>query len=167
MYALVAESKSSAYIEAVALEWARQGVDTPEKAEQLSTQYNSIYKIVASSLGLNRALADIERNFIDRWSQFGYDGTIIKEACNRTILQTGKADFNYTNGIIEGWHEKGARNMQDIEKLDAAFAKKNANRIQNKQNVNNVSKNNSFQQFPQRDYNKNQYESMEQRLLNK
>lgn len=169
-YCVSRNKKSPSYIEAVALSWAEDGIDTVEKAEQSMTRYNNSYNAVNKAFGLNRSPGAIEKQYIDKWlSSFGFHIDIIVEACSRSLLRTGKPDFKYADKILENWMKKGVKNKADILKLDEDHNNKASARNQN----NNIAadrpknENNRFNSFPQRNYTASDYSSLEQKLLNK
>lgn len=169
-YCISKHKKNTAYIEAVALSWAEQGIKTVDEAETANILYNSNYTAVCKAFGLNRAPGTAEKNYIDKWmSKYGFEIPIIVEACNRTILNTQKADFKYADKILENWSQNQVKHLDDIKKLDSKFnAMKHA-----KQNVaatnDNVAKpvNTRFSAFPQRNYSKEDYNDIEKRLLSR
>lgn len=168
-YCVSKNKKSASYIETVALSWAEEGIDTVEKAEAATTSYNNNYNAVIKAFGLNRAPGTIEKKFMHRWFHtFKFEINIIEDACNRTILSTGKPDFKYADKILENWYKKGVTQKSDIDKLDEEHAKLSAMVNNNKQtNTTKPVSNNKFNAFPQRNYTKEEYLSMEQRLLNR
>lgn len=169
-YCVSKGKKNPSYIEAVALSWAEEGIDTVEKAEASTTLYNSNYSAINKAFGLNRAPGQIEKQFISKWlNKYNFSIDIIVEACNRTILQTQKPDFKYADKILENWFNKGVKDISQISKLDEEHAKLSAIKREN-QKVNSQVKpspNNRFNAFPQRTYSNEDYSSMEQRLLHK
>jgi DnaD/phage-associated family protein len=173
-YCVSKNKKNASYIEAVALSWAEEGIDTVEKAESNTVMYNSNYNAVNKAFGLNRAPGAVEKQYINKWmSTYSLPIEVIVESCNRTILRTGKPDFNYADKILENWSKKGVKQLNDIKKLDEEH-NKNANKTkeQTSDNQNNNNKpiknsNNRFNAFPQRNYTKEDYSSMEEKLLNK
>ncbi|MFA9466549.1 MAG: DnaD domain protein [Velocimicrobium sp.] len=169
-YCISKSKKNTSYIEAVALSWAEQGIKTVEEAETANILYNSNYTSVSKAFGLNRAPGTVEKKYIDKWmTKYGLEINIIVEACNRTILNTQKADFKYADKILENWSHNKVKRLDDIKKLDSQF-----NAIKNvKQSAASshdaVPKpvNNRFNAFPQRNYSKKDYEDIEKRLLNR
>jgi DnaD/phage-associated family protein len=112
----------------------------------------------------------IEKQFISKWTQeYGFDISIIVEACNRALLRTGKPDFKYTDGIIENWHKHNVKKRSDIDALDASHSQRAKKFTQNttKQNETRPNPKNQFNNFQQRDYSKEYISDLEQRLLNK
>lgn len=169
-YCVSKNKKSISYIETVALSWAEEGIKTVEEAEATTASYNNNYNAVNKAFGLNRTPGTIEKKFMHRWFQtFKFEIPIIEEACNRTILATGKPDFKYADKILENWFKKGVTKKSDITALDEEHARLsaivNANRaaVTAKQPASN----NKFNAFPQRNYTKEEYLNLEQRLLNR
>lgn len=165
-YCVSKNKKNSSYIEAVALKWAEEGIDTVEKAEATSIAYNANFNAVSKAFGLNRMPGAIEQKFITKWiNTYAFNIDIIVEACNRTILATQKPDFKYADKILESWFKKGVHHLSDIEKLDLEHAKASASSSKSS----SVSKQttNKFNAFPQRTYTATDYSSLEQRLLNR
>jgi len=166
-YCVSKNKKNASYIEAVALTWAEEGIDTEEKAKEATTTYNDHFNTVNKAFGLNRAPGQIERQYITKWVEvFGFSDEIITEACNRTILRTGKPDFKYTDKILETWFKKGAKGLADIAKLDEEFSK--GGRAGNAKVTPLVKPStNKFNQFPQRTYTAKDYAELERKLINK
>lgn len=164
-YCVSKNKKNPSYIEAVAISWAEEGIDTVEKAEASTAIYNTNYNAVNKAFGLNRAPGNVERKFINKWlNQYGFDIDIIVEACNRTLLMVQKPDFKYADKIMENWYNNNVHHLNDVAKLDSLH--KAAPKIQGKEVIAKPS-NNKFNAFPQRNYTKEDYSSMEQRLLTK
>lgn len=169
-YCVSKGKKNPSYIEAVALSWAEEGIDTVEKAEASTALYNSNYTAINKAFGLNRAPGQVEKQFISKWlNKYEFSIDIVVEACNRTILLTQKPDFKYTDKILENWFKKGVKDMATISKLDEEHSKASAAKQNNQKPKPQVkpSTTNRFNAFPQRTYSDEDYSSMEQRLLHK
>lgn len=167
-YCVSKNKKSPSYIEAVALKWADEGIDTEEKAREATLAYNEHFNNVIKVFGLNRAPGQIERQYITKWVEiYSFSDDIITEACNRTILRTQKPDFKYTDKILETWFKKGVKTIDDIARLDEEFARGGKAKPAN--NVTPIVKQstNKFNQFPQRTYTAKDYAELERRLINK
>ena len=160
---------STSYIEAVALNWAEKNIDSEEKARAETEGFCEHFITVNKAFGLNRAPGQIERNFVEKWvKSFGFSDEIIAEACDRTLLRTGKPDFKYADKILETWYKQGVKNKKDIEKTDKEF-KKNFKKPSENKKVTSIKKpsTNKFNQFPQRNYTDKDYAELERKLLNK
>ena len=167
-YCVSRGKKNASYIEAVALTWAEEGIDTEEKAKEATAAYNEHYNVVNKAFGLNRAPGQIERQYITKWVEvFRFSDDIITEACNRTILRTQKPDFKYADKILETWYKKRAKTMEDISRLDEDFSKASRNLDINKAAARVTAAPNRFNQFPQRSYTAEDYAELERKLLSK
>ena len=174
-YCISKGKKHSSYIETVALSWAEQGISTVEQAEETNALFNTSYLTITKALGLNQNPRPIEKQYIDKWlHKYGFSVEIIVEACNRTLLNTQKPDFKYTNSILENWHKKGVKSVDDINHLDTEFntikATKKTQTSNNSTNSSgyynqNKAMNHRFNAFPQRNYTKEDYADIEKRLL--
>lgn len=124
-YCVSIGKKSCRYIEAVALEWYKNGITSVEDAKVASKNYNSIYVAVLKQLGIPRRVpTPAETAFIDTWyNTYSFNKNIIIEACKRAITANPhSANFNYVNGILESWHKQNVRKLSDIEELDKKWA---------------------------------------------
>lgn len=169
-YCVSKNKKNPSYVEAVALSWAEEGIDTVEKAEAATAIYNSNYNAVNKAFGLNRSPGQVEKQFINKWlNKYLFSIDIIVEACNRTILATQKPDFKYADKILENWFKKGVKELSHVASLDEDHKRMVATRANNKTNqpVAKASPNNRFNAFPQRNYTDDDYNSLEQKLLEK
>lgn len=120
-YCVSIGKKSCRYIEAVAIEWYKNGITQVEDAKLASKNYNSIYVAVLKQLGIPRRVpTPTETAFIDTWyNTYAFDKNIIMEACKRAIAaKPHSANFNYVNGILEKWYKQNVRKLSDIEELD-------------------------------------------------
>ncbi len=181
-YCISLGKSNSNYIQAVALSWHEQGVKTPEDAKKVTTDYNTAYTAISKAFGLGRPLAIIEKQFVERWQkEWLLDLSVIIEACNRTMLKIQKADFKYTEGILDNWHKSGIKTLLDVEKADEIYAKHKAEKNTAKNNnqtnyrYNNTATNNSngyvkknqFNTFRQRDTSHAEISELERKLLNR
>lgn len=166
-YCATKNKKSSQYIEKVAINWIDQNITTVEQAEKASAKYNEHYIAVSKAFGLDRMPAAAQQDFINKWvNEFHMTDELITEACNRTILATGKPDFKYANGILENWNKKNVKSLKEVVLLDQLH-QQTAAKAQPLQKVVNGSNNNKFNAFPQRSYTSEEMASMEQMLLNR
>lgn len=181
-YCISLGKSNSSYIQAVALAWHERGVKTPEDAKKESTDYNTAHTAISKAFGLGRPLAMIEKQFVEKWQKdWSIDLSVILEACNRTMLKIQKADFKYTDGILDNWHKSGIKTLLDVEKADEIYAKNKADKKSQKDNSNSVSyrynttgssvngyvKKNQFNTFRQRDTSHAEISELEKKLLNR
>lgn len=179
-YCISLGKSNSNYIQAVALSWHEQCVKSPEDAKKVTTNYNTAYTAISKAFGLGRPLAIIEKQFVERWQkEWMIDLSVIIEACNRTMLKIQKADFKYTEGILDNWHKSGIKTLLDVEKADEIYAKHKSEKSNNSQNsqknyrynANNSGgsyiKKNQFNTFQQRDTSHAEISELERKLLNR
>lgn len=107
------------YIESVCIGWYDKGIVNHTLAEEflkLSTQKKTNESKIKAMFGLGqRTLIQSEEKFINTWfTEFQYDLDIIQLAFEKTIKNTGKVAFAYTNKILLNWHKKGYRTLKDI-----------------------------------------------------
>lgn len=128
-YCISLGKTNTSYIQSVAIAWDEKQIRTPEEAQTASANYNASYTAVAKAFALGRALAVIEKHYVERWQkEWQMDLSVILEACNRTMLKIQKADFKYTEGILDNWHKAGIHTLMDVEKADEIYAKNKAAR---------------------------------------
>lgn len=151
------------YIETIALDWAKKGIRTTREAQEEVSSFNGMYKTISNALGIKRALAPAEKTIIDKWQTYHFSNEILEEACARTVLQSGDTNLNYTAKILADWHKKGVSTLQDIADCDKSYY-----RIRNTSANKNTSakrSKNSFQNFPQREYSRDEFADLEKQLL--
>lgn len=169
-YCISMNKKSSHYIEAVAIAWSKDGIDTVEKAEQASEIYNKNFQIVCKTFGIDRKLGSAEKQYTEKWfNTFKLEAAIVEEALSRTLLTTGKPDFKYADKILTNWHKKNVKSINDIKELDKEHQSSTAQSRPQKPAapVSSASPNNKFNAFPQRSHSSDYYNSLEKHLLNK
>lgn len=156
------------YIESVAIDWAEREIDSVEKAEELVKTFNVDYREIMKAIGssVNNPVEG-QINYMKDWlSKLPLD--IIKIACQKTVMATGKPAFEYADSIIQKWYKKGVKKIEDVEKIDFEFNRK---KTENKNNINN-SKNyapkvNRFVNYEQRTWDFDALNKLKGELLDK
>lgn len=161
-YCVSRNHKSIRYIETVATAWAQEGITSVEEAKKSSSRYNKEYFSILKALGItNRNPVETEITLMDTWLKtYGFSIDIIQEACNRTVLQTGQASFQYADKILEGWKKKEVRNLEDIRSLDDQHKKRSqsSRKTAATRQTQGSASGNRFNNFQQREYNFDEYE---------
>lgn len=117
--------KGMRYIEKVALGWAEEGIDTVEKAAEYIELRKTGFRTILQSFGQNRLPVPAEENYMKKWlKEYKLPMELIKMACERTVLQTGKASFPYADSILRQWRDAGVKDGAGVAELDKAFAAK-------------------------------------------
>ena len=147
--------KDFKYIERVAINWAEDGVTTPEQAQSFSSKYDKNVYTIMNELGRSSSPTTKEMEFINRWiKEYGFSTDIILEACERTVLATDKHRFEYAEGILSSWKRENVHHKADICKIDEVYKKKKRST--------KPATNNKFNQFTQNDYD---FDALERELL--
>lgn len=150
------------YIESVALSWSDAGIASVEEAKMNASSYNKNYFSILNAFGIKgRSPAPAEMEFMKKWfEEYGFDLDIILEACNRTITNTHKPDFKYTDSILKNWKSNGVTSLTDITHLDITFQQQKT--VSKKTTVKAPART-RFNNFEGRTYD---MKSLEQQLLN-
>lgn len=113
------------YIEKVALSWAEEGIHTEEKAAEYIEWRKTGFRSILQAFGQNRQPVPAEEEYMKKWrKEYGLPLELICVACQRTVLQTGRASFPYADSILRQWRDAKVQSKEDIAKLDEAFAAK-------------------------------------------
>lgn len=166
-YCISKDKKSSAYIEKIARTWAAKQIDTPDKAKRDILTCSKEFGEVRAAFGITRALGAIELDIISRWVvEYRMTPELIREACNRTLLKTGKPDFKYADGILSRWFKASVTGLDDVATLDAGHDTLVKNRAAQTAKTSVPVSKNKFNQFPQRNYTQEDYLNFERKKLN-
>lgn len=163
-YCVSGGHRSIRYIERVALSWAEKGISTVEQAKNESAFFSKNYFAILKALGIqNRNPVPAEISIMDTWlNEYGFPIDIIKEACSRTVLQTGQPSFQYADRILADWKKNQVHRPEDIAQLDAKHSRrKNPSAAAPKAGS---ADRNRFNNFHQREYD---YTELEKQLLNR
>lgn len=115
------------YIEKVALGWAEEGITTEDKAVEYIELRKTGFRTIMKAFGQNRLPVAAEENYMKKWLQdYQLPMDVVKMACERTVMQTGKASFAYAEKILASWKAAGVKSTDDVAALDQAFAAKKA-----------------------------------------
>ena len=150
------------YIESVALSWSDAGIASVEDAKINTSTYNKNYFCILNAFGIKgRSPAPVEMEYMKKWlEEYGFDLDVVIEACNRTITNTHKPDFKYTDSILKNWQANGVTSLADITHLDITFQQQKT--LTKKTTVKAPAKT-RFNNFEGRSYD---MKSLEQQLLN-
>lgn len=151
--------KDFKYIEKVAVNWAEQGITTPQQAQKVSSRYDKNVYTIMNELGKNASPTAKEMEYISRWTKdYGFSTDIIIEACERTVMATDRHRFEYAESILSSWREQNVHHKSDIVKIDDMYQQRRKNTTSSSAKPSA----NRFTQFTQNSYD---FESLEQELL--
>lgn len=160
-YSISKGHDSFTYMNKIACDWSKENIKTVEMAKAYSQdrEMAPVYKQIQTNLGItSRAITPTEKNYIRSWMiSMGMPLDMILNACDRTIKNTGRASFEYTDSIIKSWHGKNIMSLDEVNALDdeyrSRFVKKSVS-----------GKKSTDWNFEQRDYD---MDIIEKQLLNK
>jgi DnaD/phage-associated family protein len=105
------------YIEAVATNWHRRGIQNffdLEKYFEDMAQVRGIKGTIIKKLRLRRALTEYENEYVERWVidyKYGFD--VIELALKKTVGKTNP-DFKFLNSVLTRWHDLGLTTAEEI-----------------------------------------------------
>ena len=151
------------YIEKVALGWAEEGINTVEQAVEYIELRQTGFRTILKAFGQNRMPVPTEETYMKKWLQeYKLPMDVVKMACERTVLQTGKASFAYADKILASWKDVGVKTVADVEAQDKAFAAKKAqNTPAEKPAVQTTPKQNRFINYTQSEWDFAELERLE------
>ncbi len=119
-----------AQIRQEAYRWHRQGVTTAEAAEEYLRKLSMLEEReqeVLALLGMQgRVPVDRERKYMDAWIEQGFDNDALTLAYEKTVMKKGVLDWNYMNGILRRWHEKGLHTVAAVNASDSDYPRRGA-----------------------------------------
>lgn len=109
------------YIENVAYRWYNDGIKTVHDARSSVNNYNRDYFEVLKAFGISgRNPAPEEIAFMKRWlSTWQFPIDVVREACGRAVISTGKPSFKYADGILRNWNAANLKTLEEIASGDA------------------------------------------------
>lgn len=108
-----------------AFRWAREGVDTAERAEEYLQRLLRLRSREGELIRLldlpQRPLVEREQKYIAAWLEMGFDNEALRLAYEKTVMGTTSKsmDWRYMNGILRRWHEKGLHTVAQIQAGDS------------------------------------------------
>ena len=161
--------RSIRYIEKTGIAWAEEGIMNVRAAKLMAGIYSDDCYKVLEAFGINnRRPTKGETDHVSRWTlSYGFDISIIVDACRRTMDKLHQPNFEYTDAILKNWKSHGVVNRDDIRKLDEVFEEASAKKEKPsgvKVSGSRAAVTGRFNSFAQRNYD---YSSLEQQLFNR
>lgn len=158
------------YIEKVAVEWAEKGINTKERALEYLKTYNTEYRSIMRFFGQSmREPTPAEEDYMKKWLKaYNFSLEIIKSACEKAVLNTGKPSFPYADSILTNWNKYSVKTLEDIKELEEKFnQEKNAKANANTKIEKPSPKTNRFVNYEQREWNFDELEKLEKEYIKK
>ena len=120
--------KSMRYMETTAMDWSKKSINTVDAAEDYLNIFLNEYKKIMRAYGVNdRSPSEEEQEYMSSWvKRLKMPMALIKEACVRTVNNTGKVSFAYTNSILINWHDMNVTTLDGVRELDEEHKKNTA-----------------------------------------
>lgn len=127
-YCVTIDKTNFSYIEKVAQGWHEQGINTLTEATKVLNKVvkeANMIKKCRKIFGLDREFSQTEANYIARWvSELSMTESLIRNAYERTVNNTGKISMPYMNTILKSWHKKGIKTVAQIAEKENGPQKK-------------------------------------------
>ncbi|MBQ3842434.1 MAG: DnaD domain protein [Ruminiclostridium sp.] len=119
-YCFKIDKASPAYMKAVARDWIESGIDDIPKAEEririMQDRHNTEANL-RKKFGLSSSFSAKQRQMIAEWSDLGIPESLIDEAYDIMLTNTGKLSFPYMDKILRKWHSEGITDPSQLEKM--------------------------------------------------
>lgn len=147
------------YIEAVASNWHRRGIQNffdLEKYFEEMAQVRGIKGTIIKKLRLRRALTEYENEYVEKWViEYKYSFDVIEIALKKTVGKTNP-DFKYLNTVLTRWHELGLITAQEIMGYENSLSSQGQNPGNTRKPA---AKDSQRDNFEQRQYDEAYYEN--------
>ena len=159
IYSVEHGHKSIRYMETVALAWKQEGITTPQMAKDAVQNHHKEYYEILKAMGINgRSPVTDEIAIMDTWlKEYGFDMPVIREACSRTVMQTGQSSFQYADRILSDWKKQNVKTLEDLVPIDEAHKKQQAEKPRVTRPASRRTSN-RFNNFNEREYDFSAYE---------
>jgi DnaD/phage-associated family protein len=104
------------YLDKVAASWARDGINTLQKAEEYIRANDACFKdtiAVLKYLGIHRSPSKAELDLYKKWQGWGFNLNSILLACKETT-KVQQPTFAYLDRILANMYKKGAITPQEV-----------------------------------------------------
>lgn len=131
---------SEEYLSKIAKQWVNSGIYHISDIG-INETTDEYYIAVKTSFGIHRILTNPEIKYIEKWKKYDLPCKIIKTACERTIMQTGKASFPYCDKILTDWQQKNVKSDFDVANVDKEYRKQRKEELTKRKEANNRNRN--------------------------
>lgn len=111
------------YLDKVAQSWAKEGIDTLQKAEEYIGRYESCYQdtvAVLKYLGIHRSPSKAELELCKKWMErWGFSLNAILQACRETT-KIQSPNMGYVDKILEKFFKMGLSSAEEIRKYQSS-----------------------------------------------
>lgn len=115
------------YVEKIAESWFEQDITSYQQVEAeiiKMTKSHTIENQVAKLFGMTTALTKKQKEYINSWTDLGFNLEMIQLAYEKCVDQINKLSFPYINKIIISWSEEKAFTVDEVNILDTKSKKR-------------------------------------------
>lgn len=120
-YCIEMDKKDINYLNKVALNWYDQKISSYEDGINYIKSYKerrAFYYKIMNYLGFKRSPTKVEMATMDKWiNNYHFTDEIIVEACKKT-LATNRPNLKYIDKVLEDWHKKKYKTVEDTKDED-------------------------------------------------
>jgi DnaD/phage-associated family protein len=122
-YCIDKNKKHNNYLRTVAYDWSERGIGTAREAEEYISLFNNEYREILRYFGVSgRDPIEKEIEYMHRWlKQDLWTMPVIKLACEKTVMNKGRASFAYADGIFRKWKKDNIHTPEQIEALEKSY----------------------------------------------
>ncbi len=127
VYCVNIEKTNVAYIEKIAMSWSEKDINNLESAQEEIERLTSSNDYVGSIMKMfemKRRPTTKQLDIIEKWRAAGYAKDMIHYAYEKTVENTGKLSFEYTDKVLASWKDSGFRNADDVKHAESDFRKR-------------------------------------------
>jgi len=158
------------YIETVAIDWCESNINDETSAKERINKYNTVYANIMRYMGIGgKEPIDKQIHYMEKWvNDYKMPDELIKLACEKSVISTGKAAFGYADSILKAWYNSGFKTIKEVEQSEKVFAENKKKAAEAKKNNESYSKpkNNRFLNYEQTEYDYDALERMAIERLN-
>ncbi len=122
------------YVESIAESWFEQDITSYRQVEKEIIKLMKLHKIenkVARIFGMTTNLTKKQREYINSWTDLGFNLDMIQLAYEKCVDQINKLSFPYINKIITSWSDDKIFTVDEVNIHDAKAKKYNSKKKKN------------------------------------
>ncbi len=169
LYELCVEKnkKDIRYIQSVALDWYSHDIKTVDEADSHTLLFSAYFNAVNKAFNLGRLPGDKEQKYINSWEEMGFTPEMVKEACDRALISSGKPSFAYADKVLRSWDRDNIKTLEAAASKDNAFKTAKACSAPKKSRPVSKSAEKYLNRYSQREYSAEDMLEIERQMIEK
>lgn len=157
------------YIEKIALDWSEKDIKTVEQAEEYLNLYYGDFTKVLRAFGITGRLANSkEKKYMEKWLvEYKLPIDLVTEACEQAVINTGRVSWKYADTALTDWYKNDIRTIEQAKKYSEEHKVKPKKTSPSAPTPTQkpVRVTNTFKNFEEREYDKDEIDSLVLELL--